>query len=289
MNILRERIVNTMSDISAERTPIVIAAEINMIKDQTERMALNNFIEIGRRLKEAKAMLPYGEWGKWLEESVSFSQSRADKLMRVYDAYGTDPPAALNAGAQLLPELSYTQALILLGVPEEERVQLIADWDIETMSVRELQKAVKERDQAKQDQERAEEKNAGLREALDTEKSKNSELTMEREGLKTKVDELEKSKQGLEQAVEQKVFKIKKLEEDANVKSYNRVNNQLLAIQIRLLTSNVAYKYDGLKKAYEELMVELGLLANIDQQVHGEYAKKVNDFLNRAVRGRMGH
>jgi predicted HAD superfamily phosphohydrolase len=43
------------------------------------------------------------------------------------------------------------QALILLGVPEEEREQFITEIDIENMSVRELKKAVKERDQALQD------------------------------------------------------------------------------------------------------------------------------------------
>ncbi|KUO78350.1 MAG: hypothetical protein APF81_02885 [Desulfosporosinus sp. BRH_c37] len=32
---------------------------------------ITNAIEIGRRLKEAKGLLPHGEWGKWLKESVS--------------------------------------------------------------------------------------------------------------------------------------------------------------------------------------------------------------------------
>ncbi|TGE36258.1 DUF3102 domain-containing protein [Desulfosporosinus fructosivorans] len=30
-----------------------------------------------------------GEWGKWLEESVSYSQSTADRLMKVFREYGS--------------------------------------------------------------------------------------------------------------------------------------------------------------------------------------------------------
>ncbi|SHJ18621.1 Protein of unknown function [Desulfosporosinus lacus DSM 15449] len=51
-----------------ERTPLVIAAEINRIKQQTCKIMLTNAIEIGKRLKEAKALLSHGEWRKWLVE-----------------------------------------------------------------------------------------------------------------------------------------------------------------------------------------------------------------------------
>ena len=130
-----------MSDLQTERTPPVIAVEINTIKHQTEKIVFNNAIEIGRRLKEVKDQIPYGEWGKWLAESVSYTERTAQKLMLIFDAYGDKQPAALNAGAQTqgLPNLSYSQALILLAVPEEEREQFIVEMDIENMSVRELQ------------------------------------------------------------------------------------------------------------------------------------------------------
>jgi hypothetical protein len=45
------------------------------------KILLTNAIEIGRRLKEAKELVPHGEWGKWLEELVSYSQRMADKLI----------------------------------------------------------------------------------------------------------------------------------------------------------------------------------------------------------------
>jgi len=69
-----------MDDLITDRTPPVIAAEINTIRDQTGKVLLAAAIEIGRRLKEAKDLLPYGEWGKWLEESVSYSQKTDRKI-----------------------------------------------------------------------------------------------------------------------------------------------------------------------------------------------------------------
>ena len=133
-----------MSDSITERTPPVIAVEINLIKQQTEKVVLNNAIEIGRRLKEVKDLIPYGEWGKWLAESVSYTERTAQRLMLVFDAYRDQQPAALNADAQTqrLPNMTYTQALILLEIPEEEREQFIAEMDIENMSVFVLEQTI---------------------------------------------------------------------------------------------------------------------------------------------------
>ncbi|MDF2892513.1 MAG: hypothetical protein K0R80_2880, partial [Clostridia bacterium] len=43
------------------RSPELIAAEINNIKNQTRKMMLYNSIEIGRRLIEAKTLVAHGE------------------------------------------------------------------------------------------------------------------------------------------------------------------------------------------------------------------------------------
>ncbi|MDA8223616.1 MAG: DUF3102 domain-containing protein [Desulfitobacterium hafniense] len=40
------------------------------------------------RLKEARELLQYGEWAKWLEESVSYSQKTAERMIRVFEEYG---------------------------------------------------------------------------------------------------------------------------------------------------------------------------------------------------------
>ncbi|MDQ7095212.1 DUF3102 domain-containing protein [Desulfosporosinus sp. PR] len=272
-----------MGDIIPEPTRLLLAAASNIIKHPPEKIVLNNLIEIGRRLTEAKGLIKYGEWGKWLKESVGFSQNRAEKLMRLYEAYGSQQPALGDAGAQArdLPNLSYTHALILLGVPEEDRAQFISDIDIESMTTRELQQAVNELKQSQQAK-------AGLQKTLDEEKEKNLQLAKECDNLKKETDDLRKSRQELQQNVEKKVMENKKLAEHSNLRSYQRVSNELAATQIKLLTSKVAFRFESLDKAFKELTYEMNLLAKIDPQVHGEYKKMLNDFLIKAMQERMG-
>jgi DNA repair exonuclease SbcCD ATPase subunit len=129
------------------RTPYMIATEINSIKEQTRKMVLYNSIEIGRRLVEVKAMFGHGEWGRWLENSVDYSQSTANNLMRIFEEYGSNQIAFFgdNANSQALGNLSYTQAVALLGIPKDEREQFVEEHEIDSMTTRELQQAIKEK------------------------------------------------------------------------------------------------------------------------------------------------
>jgi len=132
-----------MNEITAVRTPQIVAAEINSIKDQTRTMILCNSIEIGRRLVEAKSMVEHGEWGDWLEKSVDYKKSTANNLMKIFEEYGANQIALFgdNAKSQALGNLSYTQAVALLGVPDRE--EFMKENDIENMSTRQLQEAIK--------------------------------------------------------------------------------------------------------------------------------------------------
>ncbi|SHI26397.1 hypothetical protein [Desulfosporosinus lacus] len=80
----------------------------------------------------------------------------------------------------------------------------------------------------------------------------------------------------------------KKLAENSNLKSYQRVSNELAAAQIKLLTFKIAFFFVSLEKAFKELSYEMDLLAKVDDQVHGEYAKMLNGFLIRRWRKERG-
>ena len=116
-------------------------------------MVLYNSIEIGRRLLEAKEIVAYGEWGKWLKESVDYSQSTANNLMRIFEEYGADQITFLNdnAKSQALGNLSYTQAVALMGIPSEDREVFIAQNNIDDMSTRELHQAIKDKEKAEKE------------------------------------------------------------------------------------------------------------------------------------------
>ncbi len=148
-------IINVESTAIGVRTADTIATEINTIKRQTQKIMLASSIEIGKRLTEAKDMIDYGAWGKWLQDNVNYSERTAQNLMRVYDQYGdkfgmTEMDSLFASGApNVFEELSYTQALALLSLPTDaEREEFVKENDVASMSTRELQEAIKARKEA---------------------------------------------------------------------------------------------------------------------------------------------
>ena len=121
-----------------------ITSEILQLKQD----AGNAILSIGQRLIEAKAMLPHGDWLPWLTEQVEFSERTAQSFMRLAREW---------SNPQALADLGATKALTLLALPPEERERFMAenhvvDGEEKTvidMSSRELEKAVKERDEAR--------------------------------------------------------------------------------------------------------------------------------------------
>ena len=117
------------------RTPMMIAAEINGIKEQVRSTVVAGAIEIGRRLIEAKQLLPHGEWKGWLEAHVSYSERTAQNMMHLAHEYR-------DGKAQAIADLSYTKAVLLLGVPGESREAFIEEHDLDSMSTRELKEEI---------------------------------------------------------------------------------------------------------------------------------------------------
>lgn len=143
---------------SKQRDIGTIMTEIRTISAQAQRMILSYAIEIGRRLCEAKSMVPHGDWGRYLQEEVEFSRSSANNFMRIFEEYGAQQQSLFGAEAncQTFGNLTYSQALKLLAIPAEEREEFAVENHVEDMSARELEKLIKERDAARKAQEEAE-------------------------------------------------------------------------------------------------------------------------------------
>ena len=169
-----------------QRDIVVVEEEINSLVQQAGQMLLTYAIEVGRRLTEAKSLLPHGEWGKWLEEKVNFSQSQAQNLMKIFEEYGADQISIFGAVAksQTIGNLPYTKALALLKVPSEEREEFIETHDVEGLSVRELQKVIKERESAEAERDAAKHQAAELKGQL---ANAEAELSSLRDEAKAKV------------------------------------------------------------------------------------------------------
>lgn len=137
-----------MNELQSTRTVDIVAAEIRAL---TATM-LSNVIEIGRRMCEAKEMLPYGTFGKWVEENTGYSHSTANNFMTLYREYGSAQGCLFGAEteSQTIGKLSYSKALALLALPAEERETFVEENNVESMSTRELKQAIQERDEARE-------------------------------------------------------------------------------------------------------------------------------------------
>lgn len=154
----------TTNDTSVEapaRSIEIVTAEILAYKQQAGYAVL----EIGRRLNEAKELLPHGEWLPWLKEQVEFSEATAQRFMRLAREYPNPSPVT---------DLGASKALLLLVLPEDEREKFLGEkhevnGEEKTafeMSKSELAAALRERDEARRQAEEANTRAANCEEEL---------------------------------------------------------------------------------------------------------------------------
>lgn len=127
-----------------KRTPELIADEINNLKYKVRTLVLENSIEIGSRLIEAKVLLKHGDWAVWLDKNFDYSQRTANNLMRICEWFGKIPNSSI-ASQELVPiiaNMTYTQAVILMTLPNAVRVDFILTNDIRQMPTRKLYELV---------------------------------------------------------------------------------------------------------------------------------------------------
>ena len=180
----------------------VITQEILFYKQQAGAAIL----EIGTRLIEAKQALQHGEWQAWLEERVDFSVRTAQRFMKVAEGYGKSDTVTL---------LGTRKALALLALEPEEREEFLNETHLVEgvektavdMTAAELEKAIRERDEARR--ELNEERAAGEGTAM-----KLADIEHERAELVAKVEELELLTDGLVDDVDKKSARVEELEQE---------------------------------------------------------------------------
>lgn len=177
--------------VSEARDIETITSEILGLK----KTAGEAILAIGQRLIEAKSLLAHGEWLPWLTEQVEFSERSAQTFMRLAREW---------SNPQTLADLGAAKVLVLLSLPEPEREAFLAEVPAEDMSVRELKKAIRERNEAQQ----AQEKMAGdlrlanelLERARTDQEAERARYEQASEMLKMNADLLKKAKEEKQQA-----------------------------------------------------------------------------------------
>lgn len=133
-----------------------LATEIRTIKVQTQAVIQNATLEIGKRLIQAKAAVPHGMWGQWLKTAVDYSERTAQMLMTTYERFGGVEQKMFGpqVDTELVAQLSRSQMFALMNIKDEDAcIEFMNEHkeELPNMSKRELEQAIKERDQAKAD------------------------------------------------------------------------------------------------------------------------------------------
>lgn len=155
------------------RSVNIITAEIIGIANQTAQILFLSACEMGRRMIEAKELTGHGGWGEYLEDlcgQLGISQSTAHNWMRLYKEYGDSP------NLQSIGNLTYTKAVKLLALPEETREEFLQEHDVEDMSARQLEQAIREKKAAQEMLAIAQENATDLERRLDAQSKETSRL-----------------------------------------------------------------------------------------------------------------
>lgn len=225
-----------------------------------QRIGGEAIITIGKGLIEAKALLSHGEWLDWLENKVEIKTRAAQRLMQLAQTYS-------NASA--LTHLGQTKALMLAVLSEDERNAFISETHMVNgeektvidMTSRELDRAIKERDealkaaeQAKAEQSAAEqarekiaadiamanERIAGLNAEVEAQSAKAREAQDAADRLEKELEELRS--RPVEVAVEADTAAVEAARRDAEEKTRVQVEKDLKterkAMQEQVLRAN---------------------------------------------------
>ena len=203
----------------------MIAAEIKTIEQHTARIVLENGIQIGQRLQEAKDKVGHGGFGQWCKENLNYSQDTAQKFMKLAKEYGDD--SGFLANTAMSRNFSISNALSLLKLPEEDREKFVEEHPVEDMTnkaleeeIRKLKEATKAADdQFKQAIAQIEEREAeikSLKQQLSVASTEPQVDTAEVEDLRAKLEkaeakakkakeDLKKEKESREATIEQTI------------------------------------------------------------------------------------
>lgn len=264
-----------MSEIITVRDIEIITTEIKTIEMQVAKAAIYGCIEIGKRLVEAKEVVGHGNWGKYLEEKVCYSQQWATNLMNLYREYGNQQESLFDsfANSKSFGNIDVTKHILLLAVPAEERAEFAEDHDAEHSTVKELKEAIRDRDanlqaanqqaaRAEKAEAEVEKLNAAVLEQVDMLEAKDVELSQLEEKLVELRQQVEAAQNEQSKAtgkVDTLKAQLAKAKEDANsAKSALekvKANPEIPESMMEQMRSEVAA--DAAAKATEELQKKL--------------------------------
>lgn len=276
-----------------ERTLPVIISEIHIIEHNVAKTALEGAVEIGARLQEAKEKIGHGNFKNWCQENLNYSQSTAERFMRLNAEYGGED--GLLSKSSTLQIFSITKALSLLKVPEEERETFLEEHDIEGMTTREMEEAIRaaneERDAANAEAKSAKSALKAKTEVMD---KLSEELEKKQKKLNRAEAKLKKEQEGrqaqIDAAIEDQKAEIeKKAQENAGAvllkaeteRKDLQSENEALKRKLANAGNESVVKFKVLVDQLQDIFDQAGQCILIEQDA--ERAHKMNAALRQVV------
>lgn len=125
-----------MNDIANATAQELTVLDGLAMQARTLRLSINmNMWQLARVFIEAKELVPHGEWGKWLQDNADVSEKTAQDMMAAYRRFGGRPQ---------FETLGRAKTFKLLPLPEGTEERFMEEHDVESMTTREIQEAVKQ-------------------------------------------------------------------------------------------------------------------------------------------------
>lgn len=267
-----------MNEIITARDLAMVTSDIQGAQKRGAIQLVSSLIEIGGLLVESKGMVESKDWEKYIWDNFGYSTSTADNWMKLYREYGDDQASFFNKlqDSQTFGKLSYTKLLALTDIPAEERLEFVEQNHVEDMSTRQLQQAIRERDEAKRALEDSKEKLSdayiAIKEVKQEKMQATSALENENKDLKDKAAKAEKAKSAAE--ADLKKLKKKLTDAEAAVKAAQE--------EAKKVAENPEVPESIMEKMRAEIAEEEAKKAAADLQKQLEAAQKNVDAANRA-------
>lgn len=244
--------MQSLTEFNIEKT----TAEILILKEQTAQ----NIVEIGKRLIAVKDNLQHGEFSEWLKERVDISHRTANNFMKV---------ATTFSNSQAIANLGSTKLFLLAGLDEEDRQEVMKENNVEDMTTRQLEQAVREKKELKKRLDDEQEYSNKLQKSI-------QEKEQAIKDLQDKIDKIPvPEKEIIEKEVVKEVIPEKVIQEKALLKQQiEKQKQQLVEIQKRAEKAESTLK--GIRLENNLAKDEVYDNAKLDTLIYN-----INDFLNK--------
>lgn len=121
-----------------------LCREVNLYWNQMEslgRLGMEFAARAGERLLIIKGRLRHGEWEEWCKNNLSFSKSKAEKMMKLANKIGDEN--SIFSKSVTFTDIGISKVWALLSAPEEVAEEVLENPKVPDMTVRELKDEIR--------------------------------------------------------------------------------------------------------------------------------------------------